>query len=68
MKASMKISDLKPLHERLIVNMYTYLKQQKESILNRFGRAGVTADKSAKEVFMRNENPFTEKRVNEMYV
>ena len=33
-KVSMKMSNLKLLHARWIADMYTYLKQQKESILN----------------------------------
>ena len=58
----MKMSDLKPLHARWIVDMYTYLKQQRESILNGFDKAGITeAFKSANEVFARIENPYTEK-------
>ena len=56
------MSDLKPLHARWIVDMYTYLKQQRESILNGFDKAGITeAFKSANEVFARIENPYTEK-------
>ena len=59
------MSDLKPLHACWIVDMYTYLKQlkqQKESILNGFDKAGITeAVKSANEVFAIIENPFTEK-------
>ena len=67
MKVSMKKSDLKPLHTRWLVDMYTYLKQQKESILNGFNKAGITkAVKSANEVFPKIENPFAEKRANEM--
>ena len=66
-KLSMKISDLKPLHAHWMVDMYTYLKQQKESILNGFDKAGITeAVKSANEVFARIENPFAEKRTNKM--
>ena len=58
----MEMSDLKPLHARWIVDMYTYLKQQRESILNGFDKAGITeAFKSANEVFARIENPYTEK-------
>ena len=58
---------LKPLHVCWIVDIYTYLKQQKESILNRLDKAGITeAVKSANEKFARIENPFVEKRVNEM--
>ena len=61
------MSDLKPVHVRWIVDMYTYLKQQKESILNGFGKASITeAFKSANEVFARIENPFAEKLANEM--
>ena len=61
-KVSMKMSDLKPLHARWIVDMHTYLKQQKESILNGFGKAGITeAVNSANELFARIENPFAEK-------
>ena len=33
-KVSMKISALKPLHAHWIVNMYTYLKQQKDTTQN----------------------------------
>ena len=47
--------------------MYTHLNQQKESILNGFDKAGITeAVKSANEVFASTENPFAEKRANEM--
>ena len=61
------MSDLKPLHARWIVDMYTYLKQQKGSILNGFDKAGITeAVKSANEVFARIENLFSEKVANEM--
>ena len=66
-KESMKMFDLKALHARWIVDMYTYLKQQKESILNGFDKAGITeAVKSANEVFARIENLFVGKRANEM--
>ena len=45
--------------------MHDYLKQKKESILNDFGKAGITkAATSANEVFKRTENPFTEKRTS----
>ena len=66
MKVSMKMSDLK-LHARWLVNMYTYLKQQKESILYGFDKAHITeAVKLANEIFARIEKPFAEKRPNEM--
>ena len=65
LKVSMKLSDLKPLHARWIVEMFDYLKQQNESIVNGFDKAGITeAVKSANEVFSRIENPFTQKREN----
>ena len=64
-KVSMKLSNLKPLHARWIVEMFDYLKQQNESIVNGFDKAGITeAVKSANEVFSRIENPFTQKREN----
>ena len=45
--------------------MFDYLKQQNESIVNGFDKAGITeAVKSANEVFSRIENPFTQKREN----
>ena len=64
-KVSIKLSDLKPLHEHWIVEMFDYLKQQNESIANGFDKTGITeAVKLAKEVFARIENPFTQKREN----
>ena len=61
------MSDLKPLHARWIVDMYSYLTQQKESILNGFDKAGITeAVKSVNEVFARIEKALAEKRANEM--
>ena len=64
-KVSMKMSDLKPLHARWIVEMFDYLKQQNESIVNGFDKAGITeAVKSANEGFSRIEIPFTQKREN----
>ena len=52
------------LHARWIVEMFDYLKQQNESIMNGFDKAGITEAKSANEVISRVENPFTEKRQN----
>ena len=67
LKISMKIPYLKPLDAHWIVDMYTYLKQQKESILNEFDKAGIIeAVKSANEVFATIENPFAEKRTNKI--
>ena len=51
-KVSLKLSDLKLLHAKWIVEMYYYLKQQKESILKGFEKAGVLdAVKMAQEVY-----------------
>ena len=64
-KVSMKLSDLKPLHARWIVETFDYLKQQNEPIVNGFGKAGITETvKSVNKVFSRTENPFTRKREN----
>ena len=61
-KVSVKLSDLKPLHARWFVEMFDYLKQQNESIVNGFDKAGITeAVKLANEVFSKIENPFTQK-------
>ena len=61
----MKLSDLKPLHARWIVQMFDKQKQQNESIVNGFNKAGITeAVKSVNDVFPRIENPFTQKREN----
>ena len=62
-KVSLKLSDLKPLHAKWIVEMYGDLKQQKESVVKGFEKAGILeAVKMAQEVYARCENPFDEKR------
>ena len=62
-KVSLKLSDLKPLHAKWIVEMYGYLKQQKESVVKGFEKAGILdAVKMAQEVYAKCENPFDEKR------
>ena len=51
-KVSLKLSDLKPLHAKWIVEMYGYLKQQKESVVKGFEKAGILeAVKMAQEVY-----------------
>ena len=63
-KVSLKLSDLKPLHAKWIVETYEYLKKQNETILKGFDKAGITdAIKSANDVYAKCENPFDEKRV-----
>ena len=62
-KVSLKLTDLKPLHAKWIVEMYGYLKQQKESVVKGFEKAGILETvKMAQEVYARCENPFDEKR------
>ena len=62
-KVSLKLSDLKPLHAKWIVEMYNYLKEQKESIIKGFEKAGIIeAVKMAQEVYARCQNPFDERR------
>ena len=56
MEVSVKLSNLKPLHARWFVEMFDYLKQQNESIVNGFDKAGITeAVKLANEVFSKIE-------------
>ena len=58
-KVSLKLSDLKPLHAKWIVDAYDHLKKQKDSIINGFDSAGITeAIKSANDIYTRIENPF----------
>ena len=62
-KVSLKLSDLKLLHAKWIVEMYGYLKQQIESVVKGFEKAGILeAVKMPQEVYARCENPFDEKR------
>ena len=57
-KVLLRMSDLKPLHARWIVEMYDYLKQQKGFMLNEFYKDAITRTvKPANEVFPRIENP-----------
>ena len=45
--------------------MYEYLKQQKESVIKRFEKAGIMeAVKSTQDVYTRRENPFDDKRIH----
>ena len=62
-KVSLKLSDLKPLHARWIVETYSYLKHQNDSIIKVFDAAGISeAITCANDVFTREENPFDEQR------
>ena len=60
-KVSLKLSDLKPLHARWIVETYNHLKHQNDSIIKGFDAAGISeAITFANDVFTRIENPFDE--------
>ena len=61
-KVSLKLSDLKPLHARWIVETSNnYLKHQNDSIIKGFDAAGISeAITFANDVFTRIENPFDE--------
>ena len=59
----LKLSDLKPLHARWIVETYNHLKHQNDSIIKGFDAAGISeAITCANDVFTREENPFDEQR------
>ena len=58
-KVSLKLSDLKPLHARWIVETYNHLKHQNDSIIKGFDAAGISeAITCANDVFIGVENSF----------
>ena len=58
-QVSLKLSILKPLHAKWIVDTYNHLKEQKDSIIKGFESAGILeAIESANTVYTRIENPF----------
>lgn len=58
-QVSLKLSILKPLHAKWIVESYNHLKEQKDSIIKGFESAGILeAIESANTVYTRIENPF----------
>ena len=62
-KVSLKLSDLKPLHARWIVETYNHLKYQNDTIIKGFDAAGISeAITCANHVFTGVENPFDEQR------
>ena len=62
-KVSLKLSDLKPLHARWIVEIYNHLKHQNDSIIKSFDDAEINeAIGCAKDIFTQVENPFDEPR------
>ena len=53
---------LKLLHAKWVVEMYEYLKQQKESVIKGFEKAGIMEGvKSAQDIYTRCENPSDDK-------
>ena len=62
-KVSLKLSDLKPLHARWIVEIYNHLKCQNDFIIKSFDVSGHSeAIACAKDIFTQIENPFNEQR------
>ena len=62
-KVSLKLSDLKPLHARWIVEIYNHLKHQNDSIIKGFDAAGHSeVIVCATDIFTQIENPFNEQR------
>ena len=67
-KVSLRMSDLKPLNARGIVEMYDYLKHQKGLMLSGFYKVGITGSvKSENEVFARIENTCKETRALQIF-
>ena len=67
-KVSLKLSDLKPLHVRGIVETYDHLKHQNDSIVKGFDAAGISdAIICANDVFTRVENSFDEQRQQQCF-
>ena len=62
-KVSLKLSDLKPLHARWIVETCNHLKHQNDSIIKSFDAAVINeAITCANDVFTPVRNPFDERR------
>ena len=62
-KIFIKLSDLKPLHARWIVDAHNHLRKQNDSIIKGFDSGRITESiKFANYVFTRVENPFDEHR------
>ena len=58
-KVSLKLSVIKPLHAKWIVDRYNTLKDYKEMAINGFRSAGITeAIENAKDMVENVENPF----------
>ena len=61
-KVSLKLNDLKTLHAKWVVEMYKYLKEQKQSVIKGFENAGLMeAMMSAQDIYTRCEIPFNDR-------
>ena len=57
-KVSMTLTDIKPLRAQWIVDVYNYLREKRDLIVNGFVAAGISeAVESAQSVMSRIENP-----------
>ena len=60
-KVSLKLSAIKPLHEKWIVDKHNALKDDKEMVINGFRSPGtIEAIENAKDMVEKVENPFKE--------
>ena len=58
-KISSKLSDLKSIHARWIVDWYNHVIKEKEMIVRGFNSAGISeAVQNAEDIYERIENPF----------
>ena len=60
-KVSAKLSGIRPLHAKWILDLYNHMLEKKDMIINGFKSTGVTeAIQSAQEIVAKAENPFHE--------
>ena len=56
-----KLSDLKPIHARWVVDWYNHVIEEKEMIVTGFSSSGISeAVQNAEDIYEKNENPFIE--------
>ena len=54
--------ELKPRYAKCVVEMYEYLKEQKESVIKGFEKGEIMAVvKSSQDIYRRHENPFDDR-------
>ena len=60
-KISSKLSDLKPMHARWIVNWYNHVIKEKEMIVRWYNSAGISVTvQNAEDIYEKTENSFRE--------